>query len=108
MVHEHESKALRAEHAKKAPAEKQPTGRVVGIIKRNWRAYVPLLLIYLAGSRGDFDTDMFVTSTLQVSPQVMLRHSGFKRCLLLQSLDYSLASDYVRAKHRHSLAIKYW
>ncbi|KAG2063668.1 RNB-domain-containing protein [Suillus decipiens] len=40
MVHEHESKALRAEHTKKAPTEKQPTGRVVGIIKRNWRAYV--------------------------------------------------------------------
>jgi hypothetical protein len=50
MVHEHESKALRAEHTKKAPTEKQPTGRVVGIIKRNWRAYVSLLLLYLVGS----------------------------------------------------------
>ncbi|KAJ8597115.1 RNB-domain-containing protein [Rhizopogon salebrosus TDB-379] len=40
LVHEHESKALRAERTKKPPAEKQPTGRVVGVIKRNWRAYV--------------------------------------------------------------------
>lgn len=26
---------------KKKPGEVQPTGRVVGVIKRNWRAYVP-------------------------------------------------------------------
>ena len=26
------------ESGRRAPAEKQPTGRVVGVIKRNWRA----------------------------------------------------------------------
>lgn len=35
-----ETRALRSVHTKKGFAEKQPTGRVVGIIKRNWRAYV--------------------------------------------------------------------
>ncbi|KAF9243101.1 hypothetical protein BU15DRAFT_86519 [Melanogaster broomeanus] len=36
-----EAKALRSDEQKKVSvAEKQPTGRVVGIIKRNWRAYV--------------------------------------------------------------------
>ncbi|KII94407.1 hypothetical protein PLICRDRAFT_100657 [Plicaturopsis crispa FD-325 SS-3] len=35
-----ETKLLRSEMAKASAAEKQPTGRVVGIIKRNWRAYV--------------------------------------------------------------------
>ncbi|KAG1885375.1 hypothetical protein F4604DRAFT_1675955 [Suillus subluteus] len=29
---------LCAEHTKKASTEKQPTSRVVGIVKRNWRA----------------------------------------------------------------------
>lgn len=33
-----EEKAPRAEVPSRTPAEKQPTGRVVGIIKRNWRA----------------------------------------------------------------------
>jgi exosome complex exonuclease DIS3/RRP44 len=28
------------DEAKKKPREVQPTGRVVGVIKRNWRAYV--------------------------------------------------------------------
>ncbi|KAH0833322.1 hypothetical protein J3R83DRAFT_12388 [Lanmaoa asiatica] len=35
-----ETRALRSVHTKKGSAEKQPTGRIVGIIKRNWRAYV--------------------------------------------------------------------
>ncbi|KAF8583853.1 RNB-domain-containing protein [Ramaria rubella] len=41
-----EAKLLRKERTlsrdttTKAPAEKQPTGKVVGVIKRNWRAYV--------------------------------------------------------------------
>ncbi|KAG9315316.1 hypothetical protein JVU11DRAFT_4455 [Chiua virens] len=35
-----ETRALQSVHAKKGFAEKQPTGQVVGIIKRNWRAYV--------------------------------------------------------------------
>ncbi|KAF8656486.1 hypothetical protein AX16_002505 [Volvariella volvacea WC 439] len=39
-VHAKESKAVRKEAASQAPKEKQPTGRIVGIIKRNWRAYV--------------------------------------------------------------------
>lgn len=43
-----EKQALKSENAK-ATSEKQPTGRIVGVIKRNWRAYVfnPLLTIYL-------------------------------------------------------------
>ncbi|KZT19844.1 RNB-domain-containing protein [Neolentinus lepideus HHB14362 ss-1] len=35
-----EKKALRSDEKARPPSEKQPTGRVVGIIKRNWRAYV--------------------------------------------------------------------
>jgi exosome complex exonuclease DIS3/RRP44 len=37
-----ESKLIRAEaeRSKQASNEKQPTGRVVGVIKRNWRTYV--------------------------------------------------------------------
>jgi len=35
-----DEKALRTEVSSRPIAEKQPTGRVVGIIKRNWRAYV--------------------------------------------------------------------
>lgn len=37
LVQARESRAIRAIHT---PAERQPTGRIVGIIKRNWRAYV--------------------------------------------------------------------
>lgn len=33
-----ESKVLRAENAAKRANERQPTGRIVGVIKRNWRA----------------------------------------------------------------------
>lgn len=33
-----ERKLLQKEGAKKLAAERQPTGRVVGIIKRNWRS----------------------------------------------------------------------
>ena len=35
-----DEKALRAEPSSRPITEKQPTGRIVGIIKRNWRAYV--------------------------------------------------------------------
>jgi exosome complex exonuclease DIS3/RRP44 len=35
-----DEKALRNEPSSRPITEKQPTGRVVGIIKRNWRAYV--------------------------------------------------------------------
>ncbi|KAH9967857.1 RNB-domain-containing protein [Russula dissimulans] len=35
-----DEKTLRTEVSSRAITEKQPTGRVVGIIKRNWRAYV--------------------------------------------------------------------
>ncbi|CAL1698566.1 unnamed protein product [Somion occarium] len=35
-----EQKLLAVEAAKRRAAERQPTGRVVGIIKRNWRSYV--------------------------------------------------------------------
>lgn len=34
-----EKKAIRS-HSTKRTSEKQPTGRIVGVIKRNWRAYV--------------------------------------------------------------------
>jgi exosome complex exonuclease DIS3/RRP44 len=33
-----EEKTPSAEIPSRTPAEKQPTGRIVGIIKRNWRA----------------------------------------------------------------------
>ncbi|KAI0282541.1 hypothetical protein BGY98DRAFT_954568 [Russula aff. rugulosa BPL654] len=35
-----DEKALRTEPSSRPITEKQPTGRIVGIIKRNWRAYV--------------------------------------------------------------------
>jgi exosome complex exonuclease DIS3/RRP44 len=35
-----DEKALRTEPPSRPITEKQPTGRIVGIIKRNWRAYV--------------------------------------------------------------------
>ncbi|KAF7980217.1 hypothetical protein HWV62_39325 [Athelia sp. TMB] len=35
-----EAKVLRSENAARRVLERQPTGRIVGIIKRNWRAYV--------------------------------------------------------------------
>ncbi|GBE86825.1 Exosome complex exonuclease dis3 [Sparassis crispa] len=35
-----ERRVLQAEAAKKQASAKQPTGRIVGIIKRNWRSYV--------------------------------------------------------------------
>ena len=35
-----ERKALQQENAKRLSAERQPTGRIAGIIKRNWRSYV--------------------------------------------------------------------
>ena len=33
-----EAKALRDKAAEKRVDERQPTGRIVGVIKRNWRA----------------------------------------------------------------------
>ena len=48
MVHEHESKALRIERTKTPSSEMQPTGRVVGVIKRNWRAYVSFSFCFRA------------------------------------------------------------
>lgn len=35
-----DEKALRTEVSSRPITEKQPTGRIIGIIKRNWRAYV--------------------------------------------------------------------
>ncbi|KAJ3733858.1 hypothetical protein DFJ43DRAFT_1067052 [Lentinula guzmanii] len=35
-----ESRALSESSSQKPPSERQPTGRVVGVVKRNWRAYV--------------------------------------------------------------------
>jgi len=35
-----DEKMLRVEGPSRPIAEKQPTGRIVGVIKRNWRAYV--------------------------------------------------------------------
>ncbi|THH15025.1 hypothetical protein EW146_g5397 [Bondarzewia mesenterica] len=35
-----ELRVMKLEQSARPPAEKQPTGRVVGVIKRNWRAYV--------------------------------------------------------------------
>lgn len=35
-----DEKVLRTEVSSRPISEKQPTGRIVGIIKRNWRAYV--------------------------------------------------------------------
>jgi exosome complex exonuclease DIS3/RRP44 len=35
-----DEKMLRTEGSSRPITEKQPTGRIVGVIKRNWRAYV--------------------------------------------------------------------
>ncbi|EIW76973.1 RNB-domain-containing protein [Coniophora puteana RWD-64-598 SS2] len=37
---EQERRAVRVSAEEKKAAEKQPTGRIVGVVKRNWRAYV--------------------------------------------------------------------
>lgn len=42
-----EEKVVRAETPRR-PSEKQPTGRIIGIIKRNWRAYVFFLPMILS------------------------------------------------------------
>ena len=39
-----EQKALREATALRIAKERQPTGRIVGIIKRNWRSYVPFAI----------------------------------------------------------------
>ncbi|KAG6329453.1 hypothetical protein ID866_9636, partial [Astraeus odoratus] len=59
LVQERESRLLRA--ATQAPMEKQPTGRIVGIIKRNWRAYV----CHIDAS------SLTSTSTSSLSPQTV-------------------------------------
>jgi exosome complex exonuclease DIS3/RRP44 len=35
-----DEKAPRTEVSSRSITEKQPTGRIIGVIKRNWRAYV--------------------------------------------------------------------
>ncbi|KAG1846734.1 hypothetical protein F4604DRAFT_1688263 [Suillus subluteus] len=56
-------KALRAEHTKKAPAEKQLIGRVVCIIKRIWRANATSLGLQM----------VFATPVSRLLPRIWLR-----------------------------------
>lgn len=101
LVQARESRAVRTVHA---PAERQPTGRIVGIIKRNWRAYVifydpsifvltttvvPLCLIYIG---------MSVISTLLLSPPRQHLPWLLKMSLRLLSPVFFHVFAYARAK----------
>ena len=70
LVQARESRAIRVTHT---PAERQPTGRIVGIVKRNWRAYVVSIfsnisILISVGSLYVLYIGMYATSMLPLSP----------------------------------------
>ncbi|KIJ51340.1 hypothetical protein M422DRAFT_776615 [Sphaerobolus stellatus SS14] len=69
-------RVLSTDTASKAPAEKQPTGRVVGIIKRNWRAYVCHIdrtSLANANSGSLSVQTVFATPVSRLLPRIRLR-----------------------------------
>lgn len=103
-----ETKALRSVHTKKGSAEKQPTGRVVGIIKRNWRAYVfcftPVFSFLIMSVLPP------VTCAISILPpfHLRLRLRSLPRLSLLSRFpDYSPAFDCVLVKLLHFLAKRF-
>lgn len=55
-----ERKVLQTELTKQLTSSKQPTGRVVGIIKRNWRSCV-------SPTFTSFNVDVYIALQLRVS-----------------------------------------
>ena len=94
-VHMKESRHIQSE---KRTSEKQPTARIVGIIKRNWRAYViSRFMKYDCTLKKNF-TVTSVTSTALHSPHQMLPLFPNKPSLQHLFQGSFLASDYAPAK----------
>ncbi|KAI0791122.1 RNB-domain-containing protein [Abortiporus biennis] len=68
-----EKKLVRSDSSERRHAERQPTGRVVGIIKRNWRSYVCHI------DKGSFNESshalqtVFATPVSRLLPRIRLR-----------------------------------
>ena len=92
-----ESKHIQSE---KRTSEKQPTARIVGIIKRNWRAYaISRLMKHEWTFKKNFFTVMYVTSIALHSLHRMLPLFPNKPFLQHLFQGSFLASDYAPAKH---------
>ncbi|EPQ56056.1 RNB-domain-containing protein [Gloeophyllum trabeum ATCC 11539] len=75
-VLEQEKKVIQSEENKRPPSEKQPTGRVVGIIKRNWRAYVchiDMSSLSNTHSTSLSQQTVFATPVSRLLPRIRLR-----------------------------------
>jgi hypothetical protein len=90
-----ESRHIQSE---KRTSEKQPTARIVGIIKRNWRAYVISRFMKHDCTLKNF-TVTYVTSIALHSPHQMLPLFPNKPSLQHPFQGSFLASDYAPVKH---------
>ncbi|KAI0318354.1 RNB-domain-containing protein [Amylostereum chailletii] len=71
-----ERRILKAEESARRAAEKQPTGRVVGIIKRNWRAYVCHIdstSLTSSNATSLSQQTVFVTPVSRLLPRIRMR-----------------------------------
>ena len=94
-VHVKEARHIQSE---KRTSEKQPTARIVGIIKRNWRAYVISRFMKVDCTLQTF-TVTSVTLTALHSPHQTLPLFPNKPSLQHQFQGSFLALDYAPAKH---------
>jgi hypothetical protein len=83
------------DETKKKPREVQPTGRVVGVIKRNWRAYVyrPSSHIFRLISSGTYA--IWTDRPFQRRPSLPFRNKQYSQH---PSLDPYPESDYEHDK----------
>ncbi|KZT68590.1 RNB-domain-containing protein [Daedalea quercina L-15889] len=71
-----ERKVLRMEQARREASTRQPTGRVVGIIKRNWRSYVCHIdstSLTSSNSTSLSQQTVFATPVSRLLPRIRLR-----------------------------------
>ncbi|OSD00737.1 RNB-domain-containing protein [Trametes coccinea BRFM310] len=71
-----ERKVLQTELAKQSASSKQPTGRVVGIVKRNWRSYVCHIdstSLTSTNSTSLSQQTVFATPVSRLLPRIRLR-----------------------------------
>lgn len=77
LVTESERRALqedvRKAHSQNAEAKAQPTARVVGIIKRNWRQYVGTVDNNSTGKQGTRQTTVFLVPMDKRIPKIRIR-----------------------------------
>lgn len=77
LVTEAERRALqedvRKAHSQSAEAKAQPTARVVGIIKRNWRQYVGTVDTNATGKQGTRQTTVFLVPMDKRIPKIRIR-----------------------------------